>query len=176
MTLARSDLWNDTCLTKEFTNSTLNSTILNYSTDNEDLTIYYGCYANFSNNSQTPSNQFNCSSNNANKRVGFYLTGPVPTDPVLSITTCSVGVTVKILKTAAFELTSNRSTLKDALRKGFNVNYSNCSILQPCPKPGIPDFIKLMKGFNSILVIRFVAISSVPRKVFELLGYYLCLQ
>uniref|UniRef100_A0A2N9ENN5 non-specific serine/threonine protein kinase n=1 Tax=Fagus sylvatica TaxID=28930 RepID=A0A2N9ENN5_FAGSY len=111
-------LWDDTCLTKEFTNTTLNSsTILNYSTDNEDLTIYYGCYANFSNNSQTPSNQFNCSSNNANKRAGFYLTGRVPTDPVLSITTCSVGVTVKILKTAAFELTSNRSTLKDALRK-----------------------------------------------------------
>ncbi|XP_065628801.1 LEAF RUST 10 DISEASE-RESISTANCE LOCUS RECEPTOR-LIKE PROTEIN KINASE-like 1.4 isoform X5 [Quercus suber] len=129
MTLARSDLWENTCLT-EFTNTSLGSTILNYTSDNEDLTIYYGCYANFW---VKPTNQFNCSIN-GNVSASFYLTGPVPTDPVLNITTCEVGVRLKILQTAAIELTTNRSALKEALMSGFNVTYSDCGT-QPCPNP-----------------------------------------
>lgn len=143
MTLARSDLWNNTCLTKEFTNiTTLNSsTLLNYSADNEDLTIYYGCSTSFPSNGRTPLNQFNCSSMYGNNSAGFYLTGPVPTDPVLNITTCSVGVTVKILRTVASNLTSNRTTLREALMEGFNVNFSDeiCGN-QLCPTQGIRTF------------------------------------
>lgn len=135
MTLARSDLWENMCLT-EFTNTSLGSTILNYTSDNEDLTIYYGCSANFS---VKPANQFNCSIN-GKVSASFYLTGPVPTDPVLNITTCIVGVRLKILRTAAIELTTNRSTLKEALMSGFNVTYSDCGT-QPCPNPGIRHFI-----------------------------------
>ena len=135
MTLARSDLWENTCLT-EFTNTSLGSTILNYTSDNEDLTIYYGCYANFS---VKPTNQFNCSIN-GKVSASFYLIGPVPTDPVLNITTCEVGVRLKVLQTAAIELTTNRSALKEALMSGFNVTYSDCGT-QPCPNPGIRRFI-----------------------------------
>jgi hypothetical protein len=42
MTLARSDLWDTTC-PQEYTNSTLDSFGFTYATDNEDLTLFYGC-------------------------------------------------------------------------------------------------------------------------------------
>ena len=58
LTLARSDLWNNTCLTNS---KILNSTILNYTTENEDLTIYYGCFFNYT-LMRMPANLFNCSS------------------------------------------------------------------------------------------------------------------
>ena len=135
MTLARSDLWNNTCLADQFINSTiLNSTILNYTTDNEDLTIYYGCF-------------FNCSSINEEMSASFYIIGPVPTDPTLNITTCHVGVTLKILQTAAFQLTSNQASLREVLMEGFNATYSDC-VSQPCPKSGIREFISKSVSFG----------------------------
>ena len=126
MTLARSDLWNNTCLLRnQFTNSTiLNSTILNYTTDNEDLTIYYGCFFKFTEIRILPSNLFNCSSINEEMSASFYIIGPVPTDPNLNITTCHVGVKLKILQTAAFQLTSNQASLREVLMEGFNVTYN----------------------------------------------------
>ena len=68
-------------------------------------------------------------------RSAFYLTGPVPTDLILNITTCHVGVTLKILQTAAFQLTSNQASLREVLMEGFNVTYNSNCISQPCPKP-----------------------------------------
>ncbi|KAF3973744.1 hypothetical protein CMV_002862 [Castanea mollissima] len=142
MTLARSDLWENTCLT-EFANTSLGSTILKDTRDNEDLTIYYGCSANFS---VKPTNQFNCSIN-GKVSASFYLIGPVPTDPVLNITTCIVGVRLKILRTAAIELTTNRSALKEALMSGFNVTYSDCGT-EPCPNPEQKTQISLGLGLG----------------------------
>ena len=125
MTLARSDLWNNTCLADPFNNSTiLNSAILNYTTDNEDLTIYYGCFFKFTEIRILPSNLFKCSSTNEEMSASFYITGPVPTDPILNITTCHVGVKLKILQTAAFQLTSNQASLREVLMEGFNVTYN----------------------------------------------------
>ena len=135
LTLARSDLWNNTCLADQFTNSTiLNSTILNYTTDNEDLTIYYGCF-------------FNCSSINEEMSASFYIISPVPTNPILNSSTCHVGVTLKILKTAAFQLTSKHASLREVLMEGFNAAYSDC-VSQPCPKSGIREFISKSVSFG----------------------------
>ncbi|KAM4097270.1 hypothetical protein ACJW30_08G168900 [Castanea mollissima] len=44
-------------------------------------------------------------------------------------------VRLKIFRTAAIELTTDRSTLKEALMSGFNVTYSDCGT-QPCPNSG----------------------------------------
>lgn len=140
MTLARSDLWIGTTRTTyltEFTNTTLvNSTLLNCSPHNEDLTIFYGS----SNFTMKPSNLFNCSINGTSS-TAFYLTGPI-----LNIATCSVGVRLKILQTVAHELTSNRITLREALMEGFNVNYGDCGI-QPCRTPGIRAFSPVKIAF-----------------------------
>ncbi|XP_030941074.1 LEAF RUST 10 DISEASE-RESISTANCE LOCUS RECEPTOR-LIKE PROTEIN KINASE-like 2.1 [Quercus lobata] len=160
MTLARSDLWNNTCLADQFNNSTiLNSTILDYTTDNEDLTIYYGCFFKFTEMRILPTNLFNCSSVNEEMSASFYITGRVPTDPILNITTCHVGVTLKILQTAAFQLTSKQASLREVLMEGFNVNYSNC-ISQPCPKPpdnGNNTGLKLGKHFIDKLFLQPIA-------------------
>ena len=149
MTLARSDLWNNTCLLRnQFTNSTvLNSTILNYTTDNEDLTIYYGCFFNYEVMRILPSNLFNCSSINEEMSASFYMTNP--TDPILNITTCYVGVRLKILQTAAFQLTINQASLREVLMEGFNVTYNSNCISQPCTKqPGIREFISKSVSFG----------------------------
>ena len=72
--------------------------------------------------------------------AAFYLTGPVPTDLILNITTCHVGVTLKILQTAAFQLRSKQASLREVLMEGFNVTYSDY-VSQLCPKSGIREFI-----------------------------------
>ncbi|KAL0007591.1 hypothetical protein SO802_009093 [Lithocarpus litseifolius] len=135
MTLARSDLWNNTCLADQFTNSTiLSSTILNYTTDNEDLTIFYGCSVNFTEMPILPTNLFNCSSINEEKTsASYYLTGPVPS---VKISDCHVAVTLKILQTAAFQLRSEQASLREALMEGFHVTYNSNCVSQPCPNSG----------------------------------------
>ncbi|KAK4592718.1 hypothetical protein RGQ29_017021 [Quercus rubra] len=165
MTLARSDLWNNTCLLRnQFTNSTvLNSTILNYTTDNEDLTIYYGCFFNYEVMRILPSNLFNCSSINEEMSASFYMTNP--TDPILNITTCYVGVRLKILQTAAFQLTSNQASLREVLMEGFNVTYNSNCISQPCTKqPGYSSkwwnrsFKGVVAGIAGTIAVIFVMI------------------
>ncbi|XP_059451725.1 LEAF RUST 10 DISEASE-RESISTANCE LOCUS RECEPTOR-LIKE PROTEIN KINASE-like 1.4 isoform X2 [Corylus avellana] len=125
MTLARSDLWNTTC-PQQYTNSTLEPSGFTYATDNEDLTIFYGCSSSGLRLPAKPPNLFYCSFlGNTNRTDAYYLTGPVPTDPILGVIECNVGVSLKILKTAALELTTNRSTLEEVLMEGFKVNYSD---------------------------------------------------
>ena len=94
-----------------------------------------------------PANLFNCSSINEEMSASFYLTGPVPEDPILNITTCHVGVTLKILQTAAFQLTSKQASLREVLMEGFNATYSDC-VSQPCPKSGIREFISKSVTFG----------------------------
>ncbi|KAK4592726.1 hypothetical protein RGQ29_017029 [Quercus rubra] len=82
-----------------------------------------------------PANLFNCSSINEEMSASFYIIGPVPTDLILNITTCHVGVRLKILQTAASQLISNQALLREVLMEGFNATYSDC-VSQPCPKSG----------------------------------------
>ena len=94
-----------------------------------------------------PANLFKCSSINEEMSASFYIAGPVPTDPILNITTCHVGVKLKILQTAAFQLTSKQVSLWEVLMEGFNVTYNSNCISQPCSKqPGIREFISESVG------------------------------
>ncbi|KAK4767550.1 hypothetical protein SAY86_015300 [Trapa natans] len=123
--LSRSDLYNNICLSNNYFNTTLNSTIFSYGigADNEDLTLFYGCSTLM--NIQ-PGNLFHCQINGTSS-ISYYLVGPVPSDPILSVSKCNVSVRVPILKSYASLLTTNRSTLmlKEALAEGFSVNYTN---------------------------------------------------
>ncbi|XP_059451736.1 LEAF RUST 10 DISEASE-RESISTANCE LOCUS RECEPTOR-LIKE PROTEIN KINASE-like 2.7 [Corylus avellana] len=168
MTLARSDLWNTTC-PKQYTNSTLEPSGFTYATDNEDLTIFYGCSCSSSGLRQPakPPNLFYCSFlGNAKRTDAYYLTGPVPTDPILRLIECNVGVSLKILKTAALELTTYRLTLEEVLMEGFKVNYSDV-YGDTCARC-------LVFGAQCGLIrsranpFAFVAIGRVRRQVFDL--------
>ncbi|KAK4800560.1 hypothetical protein SAY86_021047 [Trapa natans] len=123
--LSRSDLYNNTCLSNNYFNTTLNSTFFRYEigVDDEDLTLFYGCSTRM--NIQ-PGNMFQCQIN-GNSSISYYLVAPVPSDPILSVSKCNASVRVPILKSYATLLTTNRSTimLKEALSEGFSVNYTD---------------------------------------------------
>lgn len=123
LVLSRSDLYNNTCLSINYFNTTLNSTIFSYGVDNEELTLFYGC-SNLLN--LQPDNMFHCEINGS-LSISYYLMGPVPTDPVLNVIKCNVSVRVPILQSSVAMLTKNRSMLmlKEALMEGFSVNYTN---------------------------------------------------
>ncbi|PIN03330.1 hypothetical protein CDL12_24147 [Handroanthus impetiginosus] len=122
--LSRSDLYNDTC-PSEFHNTTLNSTLFSFDgRRNEVLNLFYGCNSTAMN--MTPHNLFSCNSSDFNFTDAYYLTGPVPRDPILRILYCSVGITVPIPRTVGNRLTAPGSQLRlgEALMEGFSVNYS----------------------------------------------------
>ncbi|KAL0343365.1 UNVERIFIED_CONTAM: hypothetical protein Sangu_1223900 [Sesamum angustifolium] len=121
--LSRSDLYNNTC-PSEFHNTTLNSTLfLSDGPLNEALTLFFGC--NTSGMTVRPYNLFTCNSTGLNFTDAYHLIGPVPRDPILSIVSCSVSVSVPVLRTAGNRLTNSRLTLGEALMQGFSVNYSD---------------------------------------------------
>ncbi|KAJ1391449.1 Wall-associated receptor kinase, galacturonan-binding domain [Sesbania bispinosa] len=122
LTLARLDLWNNTC-THNYVNSTFDETIFSYGSGNRNLTLFYGCKATTQLTS-TPDNLFHCEIN-GNKSDSYSLVGPFPLNPVLSIVTCDDNVGVAILEEQVDRLVKNRSLLREILMKGFNVNYSN---------------------------------------------------
>lgn len=122
LSLARSDLWNNTC-TRELTNSTLSSSYFNYNIDgNVDLTLFYGCSSPYKIN---PTNEFACNVSGSNSSDSYYLFGPIPIDPILNVIKCTVNVRVPILQKLINELASNRTTLGEAFMEGFNVNYTS---------------------------------------------------
>uniref|UniRef100_A0A2C9WBP4 non-specific serine/threonine protein kinase n=1 Tax=Manihot esculenta TaxID=3983 RepID=A0A2C9WBP4_MANES len=135
MILSRSDLYNSTC-TQQSANTTFNHTHFSLGSDNQILSLFYGC--NDSVMPIKPDNLFTCEMNG--KKDAYYLIGPVPSDPVLSIFDCSVTMTVPILDSLVHVIQGNRSLLGEVLRKGFNVSYSN-------PYAGDCDKCYLKGGF-----------------------------
>ncbi|CAJ2651496.1 unnamed protein product [Trifolium pratense] len=122
ITLARLDLWNETC-THHYINSTFDRTSYSYGLGNRKLILYYGCKPT-SVFTKDPHNLFCCDSNGY-KKNSYSLIGPFPLDPILIFAECDEGVEVPILEEQANRLAGNRSLLREVLMKGFNVNYSN---------------------------------------------------
>ncbi|KAI6691532.1 hypothetical protein NL676_028360 [Syzygium grande] len=120
LTLSRTDLYNNTCL-QQYANTTLNSTVFPFASDDEDLTLFYGCSTVMT---VEPQNLFSCEINGT-ETDNYYLLGAVPTDPILNVSKCNVSVTVRILQSAVNMLAANRSKLREALMEGFEVNYTN---------------------------------------------------
>ncbi|GAU38748.1 hypothetical protein TSUD_158790 [Trifolium subterraneum] len=122
LTLARLDLWNDTC-THHYINSTFDGTSYSYGLGNRKLILYYGCKPT-SVFTEDPHNLFHCDCNGY-KNNSYCLIGPFPLDPILIFAECDEGVEVPILEEQANKFVGNRSLLREVLMKGFNVNYSN---------------------------------------------------
>ncbi|EXC20517.1 putative serine/threonine-protein kinase [Morus notabilis] len=121
LTLARSDLWNETC-PKKFVNTSLDSRVFSYGVGNTNLTMLYRC--NVSLYSLTPENRIWCVNFGIPSNDSYFLVGPIPYDPALRVIQCNTSIGVPILESIAFNLTQNRSLLGEALMLGFNVNYT----------------------------------------------------
>ncbi|WVZ05441.1 hypothetical protein V8G54_018787, partial [Vigna mungo] len=122
LTLARLDLWNETC-TNVYVNSTFDDPVFGYGSGNQNLTLFYECKPT-SAFTETPKNLFHCESNGA-LNESYALVGSLPSDPILGIVECVQHISVPILKEQADRLVENRSLLREILMKGFNVNYWN---------------------------------------------------
>ncbi|KAL0378052.1 UNVERIFIED_CONTAM: LEAF RUST 10 DISEASE-RESISTANCE LOCUS RECEPTOR-LIKE PROTEIN KINASE-like 1.3 [Sesamum radiatum] len=164
--LSRSDLYNNTC-PSEFHNTTLNSTL--FSTDgplNEALTLFYGC--NTSGMTVSPYNLFTCNTTGLNFTDAYHLIGPVPRDPILSIVSCSVSVSVPVLRAAGNRLTNSRLSLGEALMQGFSVNYSDPyqRLCSECSRLGGQcGFDSFYTALHNCL---FIYVMSISPPVFEL--------
>ena len=88
---------------------------------NEDLNLFYGCDRL---NPPTPRNPFSCNPS-GNSSYVYYLTGLVPSDPILKIIHCHTSLRIPVLESAASRLIANETTLEEVLTVGFNVNYSD---------------------------------------------------
>lgn len=129
--LARSDLYNNTC-PSDFRNVTLNPAYFSYNlTLNEDLTMFYGCNTSLLNSGSssvglriTRDNRIKCNSTDLNFTGAFYWVGPVPSDPILSIISCNISVSVPMLRAAGDRLTNSTMSLGEALMQGFDASYS----------------------------------------------------
>lgn len=122
LTLARLDLWNETC-THHYVNSTFGGTSFSNGLGNSKITLFYGCQPT-SLFTEKPHNLFYCDSNGY-KNNSYTLIGPFPLDPVLKFVQCDYGVGVPILEEQANRFAGNRSLLREVLMEGFNVNYNN---------------------------------------------------
>ncbi|XP_020218609.2 LEAF RUST 10 DISEASE-RESISTANCE LOCUS RECEPTOR-LIKE PROTEIN KINASE-like 1.4 [Cajanus cajan] len=122
LTLARVDLWNETCM-HVYVNSTFDVPIFSYDSGNQNLTLFYECLPS-SAFSKPPENLFHCE-RNGNKNNSYSLVGPLPLDPILGVVECDERVEVAILEEQAERLVSNRSLLGEVLMKGFNVKYTD---------------------------------------------------
>ncbi|KAL8532062.1 hypothetical protein ACS0TY_008608 [Phlomoides rotata] len=156
--LSRSDLYNNNnACPSQFRNSTLNSTLFFYSTDqNEALSLFFGC--NTSGMSVRPYNLFSCNSSSLNFTDSYYLTGPVPSDPVMKIIYCSTSINVPMLTAAANQLMNRSLSLREALMQGFTVSYSvpHESLCSECNKLGGQC------GFDSIMGLPVCICGSEP--------------
>lgn len=120
--LSRQDLFNTIC-TNLLINTTLNNTLFSFGSNNEIVTLLYGCEDSFLPETSKPENLFTCEING--KEDAYYLIGPVPRDPIMSRFQCSAAVSVPIQLDFVDVLGANRSLLGSVLKEGFNVSYSN---------------------------------------------------
>ncbi|CAJ1843472.1 unnamed protein product [Sphenostylis stenocarpa] len=184
LTLARLDLWNETC-TNVYVNSTFDGPIFSYGSGNQNLTLFYECKPT-SVFTETPENLFHCESK-GDMNESYSLVGPLPSDPILGVVECVEHIAVPILKEQADRLVENRSLLGEILMKGFNVNYKNpydnvcvecvgsggqCGFDsdenepicicgdQLCPTPGIPAFLFVNSLFNPYFFAPFSSLFS----------------
>ncbi|KAI6691507.1 hypothetical protein NL676_028335 [Syzygium grande] len=73
LTLSRTDLNNNTCL-QQYANTTLNSTVFPFASDDENLTLFYGCSTMMT---LKPRNLFSCEINGT-ETDNYYLLGASP--------------------------------------------------------------------------------------------------
>lgn len=137
--VVRTDYWADVC-PKNLQNTTLDSSFFTYTSDTQDLTIFYVCPP-LSLNLSVP-NQFNCSIvNETNSGIvsyfateSFWRRNLTESEVSLSeiLRTCKESVVVRVMDSAAgsLEASSPVSNLIDAVNYGFrlewNANNSQC--------------------------------------------------
>ncbi|XP_059453293.1 LEAF RUST 10 DISEASE-RESISTANCE LOCUS RECEPTOR-LIKE PROTEIN KINASE-like 1.2 [Corylus avellana] len=127
-TVARSDLWYGPCPPHpEFRNTTLNYTLFDYASTNQNITILYGCPP--QNDDIPVRNRFNCSPEVGDGKVNAYFIDEyLPNNQLEALTRdCDNNIQVPILRTSATALRADAQggapAVEKATDKGFEVEY-----------------------------------------------------
>ncbi|XP_074346357.1 LEAF RUST 10 DISEASE-RESISTANCE LOCUS RECEPTOR-LIKE PROTEIN KINASE-like 2.1 [Apium graveolens] len=135
ITVARQDLWNNTCPNSIY-NTDLDYRVFSHPSGDQNLTLYYGC-------ATVPGQQspyeFECTVNGTSSDSYFYTQ-----DALLSLNTsqssCTVTIRVPINRTSAQLLTPATATqddLKDVLKAGFGLKWkANDTECNACARSG----------------------------------------
>ncbi|GAV85556.1 Pkinase domain-containing protein/GUB_WAK_bind domain-containing protein/WAK_assoc domain-containing protein [Cephalotus follicularis] len=140
--VARADYVNDLCPTF-LVNTTLNLTIFNYSSDTQNLVIYYGCPT-IPNQFETIglSSQFNCSINDTDIS-GYFVTRNITVSALADIAdalaSCDNNLVVPIFQSSleSLEINPTPENLITALDDGFGLLWNaNESFCDSCKESG----------------------------------------
>ncbi|KAI8017049.1 LEAF RUST 10 DISEASE-RESISTANCE LOCUS RECEPTOR-LIKE PROTEIN KINASE-like 2.7 [Camellia lanceoleosa] len=132
LTAVRAEFWNNFC-PAELHNATLDTAHFNYSSNTQDLMLYYGCQA--PSNGVSPS-QFACSVNGTNNTVGFVVNSVTSTSKV-NVLTCQVRVRVRVNQRAAQALENSTSNVTQVLDTGFGLQWrANTTCCNQCVGSG----------------------------------------
>ncbi|CAI9110656.1 OLC1v1010720C2 [Oldenlandia corymbosa var. corymbosa] len=138
VTVARDDLWNDTC-PGVLKNTTLDFNMFNYSSNTQTVTLSYGCISSVPGGGATakPVNEFDCFINDTTTRNFF-----TRSDVISSNTNnppsfkCNSSILVPVNRSAAQNLTAT-GALRAALTAGFTLQYeANSRICTRCIQTG----------------------------------------
>ncbi|XP_057784189.1 LEAF RUST 10 DISEASE-RESISTANCE LOCUS RECEPTOR-LIKE PROTEIN KINASE-like 2.7 [Salvia miltiorrhiza] len=124
LTVARNDLWNNTCSPQLFNTSVDTDLYSLYSAANDqEITLVYGC----SGQTQFPQpNQFNCDATGEINGLAYFTTIALPQlPPNISITCNGPQITVRLDQTEAARLATNPSlsSLEASLQTGFSIQW-----------------------------------------------------
>ncbi|KAL1810086.1 hypothetical protein ACET3Z_027076 [Daucus carota] len=136
ITVAREDLWNNTC-PSPINNTDLDYTLFSHPSDDQNLTLSYGC-------ASIPGQQlpyeFDCTVNGVSSDSYFTTQTAASLAPNIAQLTCNTRITVPINQTSADALSNIRSSendLKEVLKAGFRLKWdANDSICNECARPG----------------------------------------
>ncbi|XP_057481377.1 LEAF RUST 10 DISEASE-RESISTANCE LOCUS RECEPTOR-LIKE PROTEIN KINASE-like 2.1 [Actinidia eriantha] len=119
-TIARDDLWNDTCPVG-FPNTTLDFDLFDYHSDIWNVTLFYGCTY-FRGPTIGFSGQYNCPDNSVGVDASvYYVMWTSSNVDDLYTGSCNSSVVVSVLESAARGLEANTTTIGAAVDGGFKL-------------------------------------------------------
>ncbi|KAF8010325.1 hypothetical protein BT93_J1064 [Corymbia citriodora subsp. variegata] len=132
MTITRMDLMDDPCL-REFRNtSMMDSTLFHMTPAVRNLSIFYGCFDTWKN----ISNEFECFYDVFRKSAFFmddiFLYRKLP----VKLTSCVARIKVPVLGNVLDDLGRGNISLREALNRGFDVQYSDHPECPTCASSG----------------------------------------
>ncbi|CAI9758407.1 unnamed protein product [Fraxinus pennsylvanica] len=138
--VAREDLWNNTC-PRFLYNTTLNRNLFEFSPNDQNVTLHYGCSTSSGQPSPRPPHMFDCTVNGTNSESLFTIGEDSPSIPGTGTDIrCDTNISVPVNETAAGNLAGSTASivlLQDALASGFSLQWSaNNRVCRNCIRSG----------------------------------------
>ncbi|CAA3020901.1 Hypothetical predicted protein [Olea europaea subsp. europaea] len=138
--VAREDLWNTTC-PRFLYNTTLDRTLFEFSPNDQNITLHYGCSTSSGQPAPLSPHMFNCTVNGTNSGSLLTIGEDSPSIPGTGTDIiCDTNIFVPVNEMAAGNLAGSTASillLQDALASGFSLQWSaNNRVCRKCIRSG----------------------------------------